>query len=41
MDSMAFLYIAFGSLAYVEGQILGKLLISLIAAIAIRIAIKK
>lgn len=41
MDSMAFLYIAFGSLAYIEGQIFGKLVISLIAAIAIKFAIKK
>jgi uncharacterized PurR-regulated membrane protein YhhQ (DUF165 family) len=40
MDSMAFLYIAFGSLAYVEGQIFGKLLISLIAAVAIKYASK-
>jgi uncharacterized PurR-regulated membrane protein YhhQ (DUF165 family) len=41
MDSIAFLYIAFGSLAYVEGQIFGKLVISLLAAIAIKYAIKK
>ena len=40
MDSMAFLYIAFGSLAYVEGQIFGKLLISLLAAAAIKYASK-
>jgi uncharacterized PurR-regulated membrane protein YhhQ (DUF165 family) len=31
-DSVVFLYIAFGSLAYVEGQIFGKLAISLLAA---------
>lgn len=41
MDSLAFLYIAFGSLDYIEGQIFGKLVISLIAAIAIKFAIKK
>jgi uncharacterized PurR-regulated membrane protein YhhQ (DUF165 family) len=41
MDSIVFLYIAFGSLAYVEGQIFGKLVISLIAAAAIKYAIKK
>jgi uncharacterized PurR-regulated membrane protein YhhQ (DUF165 family) len=41
MDSLAFLYIAFGSLAYVEGQIFGKLVISLLAAIAMKFAIKK
>jgi queuosine precursor transporter len=41
MDSLAFLYIAFGSIAYIEGQIFGKLVISLIAAIAIKFAIKK
>lgn len=40
MDSIAFLYIAFGSLAYVEGQIFGKLLISLLAAAAIKYASK-
>jgi len=40
MDSMVFLYIAFGSLAYVEGQIFGKLLISLLAAAAIKYASK-
>ena len=36
MDSIAFLFIAFGSLAYVEGQIFGKLIISLLAAAAIK-----
>ena len=41
MDSIAFLYIAFGSLAYVEGQIFGKLVVSLLAAIVIKYAIKK
>lgn len=41
MDSIAFLYIAFGSLAYVEGQIFGKLVISLLAAAAIKYALKK
>jgi uncharacterized PurR-regulated membrane protein YhhQ (DUF165 family) len=41
MDSVAFLYIAFGSLAYVEGQIFGKLVISLLAAAAIKYAVKK
>jgi hypothetical protein len=41
MDSIVFLYVAFGSLAYVEGQIFGKLAISLLAAIAIKYAIKK
>tara|TARA_R100001460_G_scaffold69968_1_gene110576 strand:- start:514 stop:1089 length:576 start_codon:yes stop_codon:yes gene_type:complete len=34
-DSVVFLYIAFGSLAYVEGQIFGKLIISVLAAIAL------
>lgn len=32
LDSMVFLTIAFGSLAYIEGQIFGKLAISIIAA---------
>lgn len=41
MDSIVFLYIAFGSLTYVEGQIFGKLMISFIAAAAIKYAIKK
>jgi len=41
MDSVAFLYIAFGSLAYVEGQIIGKLAISLIAAAAIKYFVRK
>lgn len=41
MDSIVFLYVAFGSLAYVEGQIFGKLVISLLAAAAIKYAIKK
>jgi len=36
-----FLYVAFGSLAYVEGQIFGKLAISLLAAAAIKYALKK
>lgn len=31
-DSIVFLYIAFGSLAYIEGQIFGKLAISILAA---------
>ena len=31
-DSVVFLYIAFGSLAYIEGQIFGKLAISILAA---------
>lgn len=38
MDSIVFLYVAFGSLAYVEGQIFGKLVISLLAAAAIEAA---
>ena len=41
MDSIAFLYIAFGSLAYVEGQIFGKLVISLLAAAAIKYAVDR
>lgn len=41
MDSIVFLYVAFGSLAYVEGQIFGKLIISLLAAAAIKYVIKK
>ena len=36
LDSMVFLTIAFGSLAYIEGQIVGKLVISLAAAVAIK-----
>lgn len=36
LDSMVFLTIAFGSLAYIEGQIVGKLVISLAAAAAIK-----
>jgi uncharacterized PurR-regulated membrane protein YhhQ (DUF165 family) len=40
VDSIAFLYIAFGSLAYVEGQVFGKLVISLLAAAAIKYASK-
>ena len=41
MDSIVFLYVAFGSLAYVEGQIFGKLVISLLAAAAIKYSVKK
>lgn len=41
MDSIVFLYVAFGSLAYVEGQIFGKLIISLLAAAAIKYVVKK
>jgi uncharacterized PurR-regulated membrane protein YhhQ (DUF165 family) len=41
MDSIVFLYVAFGSLAYVEGQIFGKLVISLLAAATIKYALKK
>ena len=41
MESIVFLYVAFGSLAYVEGQIFGKLIISLLAAAAIKYVIKK
>ena len=40
IDSIVFLYVAFGSLAYIEGQIVGKLIISLLAALAIKYAIK-
>ena len=36
VDSIVFLYVAFGSLAYIEGQIVGKLIISLLAALAIK-----
>jgi len=36
LDSIVFLTIAFGSLAYIEGQIVGKLVISLVAAAAIK-----
>lgn len=41
LDSMVFLTIAFGSLAYIEGQIFGKLAISIIAAGLIKYMISK
>jgi len=40
VDSTVFLYVAFGSLAYIEGQIVGKLIISIIAALAIKYFIR-
>jgi len=36
LDSAVFLFIAFQSLAYIEGQIIGKIAISLLAAIIIK-----
>lgn len=36
LDSAVFLFIAFQSLAYIEGQIIGKVAISLVAAIIIK-----
>lgn len=41
LDSAVFLYVAFGSLAFIEGQIVGKVLISLIAAGVIKFMLKK
>lgn len=35
VDSVAFLLLAFGSLAHVEGQIIGKVLITAVAAVAV------
>jgi len=37
LDSAVFLYLAFGSLAYIEGQVIGKLLMVLIAIPIIKI----
>lgn len=41
MDSIAFLYIAFGSLAYIEGQIIGKVIVSFMAAALIKALAQK
>jgi uncharacterized PurR-regulated membrane protein YhhQ (DUF165 family) len=41
LDSVIFLWIAFGSLAHIEGQIIGKILITLVAAIIIKFYGKK
>lgn len=41
IDSAVFLWLAFGSLAYVEGQVLGKVWMSALAYIVIRAAIAK
>jgi len=40
-DSVIFLWVAFGSLNFIEGQIFGKLVISLLAAAMIKIATTK
>ena len=37
IDSAVFLYLAFGSLAYIEGQIIGKLLMVLLAIPLVKI----
>ena len=41
IDSVIFLWIAFGSLAHIEGQIIGKILVTAIAALIIKYYGKK
>jgi uncharacterized PurR-regulated membrane protein YhhQ (DUF165 family) len=41
VDSAIFLFIAFGSLQFIEGQIVGKIIVSILAALYIKYIVKK